>query len=834
MLNNNINLLSLDTRQHYNNFYDRVTAKSFFPKITLPTRIQNESYTLIDNIFSNDIEETMKSKSGILINNISDHQMIFTFHENLSYIEKIDKYIYVEKHDEISLEQFINELNKLDIYEQLDQNIHSSPQENYEIFSKLVKYAKDKYLPKRKMKYDKKRHMQSSWMTRGILNSINTKNMLYKTFIQANSQNVNLYRQLKEEYATYKTKLRKSIREAKRLHYLRLFTLHKNDIKKTWELINSTIKNKPNSKSHCEFVLDGRTITNSGEIATAFNEYFVNIGRKLSSQIHPVHQHSHYLVNEANKCIQFEAVNESNINDAINRLKNKSSYGHDEISNKTIKHAKNILIRPLTLIINQMLQTGEFPNDLKISRVKPLFKSGETSSFSNYRPISLLPSFSKIFEYVIFKQLYSYMDDNRLFSLEQYGFRIGHSTELAALHLVNHLTKQMDTGKIPINIYIDLSKAFDTLDHAILLDKLKYYGIRGVAYRLFHSYLSNRYQYVEFNGSISSTKVIDTGVPQGSILRPLLFLIYINDLPCVSPLFNMVMYADGTTLYCNLSNNANENYLNSELNKISEWLASNKLSLNTRKTKFMVFHTVQRKIQYPILTINNTVIERVKQFNFLGIILHYTLKWQKHIDHVSKKVSKAIGVMYRLKHVYPEAVLLILYQSIIYAHFNYGILVWGSKINTDHPLHLLQKRALRIVVNQDYIAHSEPICKSLGLLRVPNMFKFALWKFYFRLMNNKLPTCFEYLKPVLPRICDIHTIRRPSFHLPFIKHDFAEQLLCYQLPKILNENGSNRISSKVFTHSFSGFSNYIKNAIIDTYIMHCNIINCVSCSKFAN
>ena len=203
-----------------------------------------------------------------------------------------------------------------------------------------MKYAKDKYLPKRKMKYDKKRHMQSSWMTRGILNSINTKNMLYKTFIQANSQNVNLYRQLKEEYATYKTKLRKSIREAKRLHYLRLFTLHKNDIKKTWELINSTIKNKPNSKSHCEFVLDGRTITNSGEIATAFNEYFVNIGRKLSSQIHPVHQHRHYLVNEANKCIQFEAVNESNINDAINRLKNKSSYGHDEISNKIIKHAK--------------------------------------------------------------------------------------------------------------------------------------------------------------------------------------------------------------------------------------------------------------------------------------------------------------------------------------------------------------------------------------------------------------------------------------------------------------------------------------------------------------
>ena len=142
---------------------------------------------------------------------------------------------------------------------------------------------------------------------------------------------------------------------------------------------------------------------------------------------------------------------------------------------------------------------------------------------------------------------------------------------------------------------------------------------------------------LSLTGQLPQLKIVDTGVPQGSILGPLLFLIYINDLPCVSLLFNMVMYAEDTTLYCNLSNNANENYLNSELNKISEWLASNKLSLDARKTKFIMFHTVQRKVQYPILTINNTVIERVKQFNFLGIILHYTLKWQKHIDHVSQR-----------------------------------------------------------------------------------------------------------------------------------------------------------------------------------------------------
>ena len=166
--------------------------------------------------------------------------------------------------------------------------------------------------------------------------------------------------------------MRKSIRAAKRMYYLRLFTLHKNDIQRTWCLINSTITNKSKGKLHCEFDLDGKIITNSDEIADAFNEYFVNIGRKLSHQIIPVHQHSHYLDNETNKRMKLEAVNEDNINEAINRLKNKSSYGHDEISNKIIKSAKNSLIQPLMLIINQMLMTGEFPSDLKISRVKPL------------------------------------------------------------------------------------------------------------------------------------------------------------------------------------------------------------------------------------------------------------------------------------------------------------------------------------------------------------------------------------------------------------------------------------------------------------------------------
>ena len=366
---------------------------------------------------------------------------------------------------------------------------------------------------------------------------------------------------------------------------------------------------------------------------------------------------------------------------------------------------------------------------------------------NNYRPISLLTSISKLFEKVAFEQLSDYFSINNYFHDGQYGFRERHSTKLATIELMDRVISALNDKFLPISIFMDLSKAFDTLDQDILLGKLRYYGINGTSFDWFRSYLSIRKQYVEINNERSSCLDIKTGVPQGSILGPLLFLIYMNDIPNVSQAFRFILYADDTNLFSTIeysipirTSKADE-LLNQELFLVNEWPEINKLSLNIGKTKYMIFHPHQKDIIDLTLSLimNGIEIDRVETFNFLGVTLDENLTWKPHTDKVATKLSKYSGIMNKLKNYLPRYIMKALYNSLVQSHSNYAILVWGFKCNR---LVKLQKRLVRIITCSKYNAHTDPLFKSTEILKVANILDLNAIKFYYKYLHGKLPSYF--------------------------------------------------------------------------------------------
>ena len=367
-------------------------------------------------------------------------------------------------------------------------------------------------------------------------------------------------------------------------------------MKNTWKNINDIINKKKKIHDLPKYFLDNdKILTDNADIANCFNLFFSQVGPNLAKSIpSPVDKsYKDYLTAHITSSFSFETVTIENISKQIKGLKPKSSTGHDGLSTILLKYISNDIIETLSLIINQSLCTGIFPHSLKIAKITPIYKKESPHITDNYRPISLLPAISKVFEKVVYVQVYEYFVKNNLLYKSQYGFRKFHSTELAAVELTNRITSQLDEGKLPLAIYLDLSKAFDTIDHDILIYKLSYYGVQGNSLNWFKSYLSNRTQYVEYNGVSSNFANVDTGVPQGSILGPLLFIIYMNDIAKVTDKFYSVLYADDTSLeepLCTFNTDLADNTalsasINEELKLITTWLALNKLSLNAKKKK---------------------------------------------------------------------------------------------------------------------------------------------------------------------------------------------------------------------------------------------------------
>ena len=595
----------------------------------------------------------MDSNAGIMIKKFSDHQPYFLCLDLTYTKQSKTQFVRIRHENPDNLRRLMAEIDSENILDKIEMGETVSPCNNYSIMNTIVQKAIANNIPVKLVKFHKHKHKNSKWITKGLIRSIEFRDKLYVR-LKKTKPDTHEHYTLKTNLHTYNSMLKKMIRTAKKSYYDNCFEKNKCDLRKTWSTISEILSKSRNKRTFPRmFKEDGQTFIDKVTIANRFNAYFTRIGPNLAQNIIPPQHKSfrYYLKGVHNTVFKFHEVNCEIVDKIIDSLKPKSSCGWDGISVRLMKQIKGCILQPVSVIINQMLQTGIFPNDLKIAKVIPLFKKGDESLFENYRPISLLPTVSKVFEKVIYIQLYEYFKQNNLFYDNQYGFRTGHSTEMAALELIDRLYQAMDNGTVPFCIYLDLSKAFDTLNHDILLEKLCYYGIQNTELKLFKSYLSERQQFVDIEGTKSSTLSLSTGVPQGSILGPLLFIIYMNDMSVASSLFKAILYADDSTLCSTLCSfnsmyNMDEGtvtkslHINMELSKISDWLKLNKLSLNASKSKYMVFHTSQKHVVYPKLEIDLVMIEQVEKFNFLELILNEHLNWKCHIEYISSKISR--------------------------------------------------------------------------------------------------------------------------------------------------------------------------------------------------
>lgn len=664
------------------------------------TRECKESKSLLDPVFTN-INNDMFN-CYVVISALSDHHAQIAY-VNTSLNKVADnvktKTRFSRQFTDESKEQFsklINIETWRDMYDSIDVN------DKYEAFHNQLQYIFNLAFPKKIIKVNK---LVDN--AKVILDdeTLRVRDLMYQLYVKTKDLDSRHY--MRHYYKRIKYKYRHLIRQIKSAKIHDTINKANNKTKAIWGTIQDNKNNRTKKKRVLCLVNDkGELIKDPNLIANEFNSFFIDVGKISERQRQPMNLTNKILANS----MFLYPTTVAEVEGTIQSLKSKKSVGSDGISSMLIKEFYNIFSIPLTHIINASFENGTFPERLKISVVKPIHKKGSERCCENYRPITLVSSISKIFEKIFFNRLTEFLCKNNIIYENQYGFMKGKNTTDAIYALTSKIIEDLDKKNHCLGLFFDLSKAFDTVNHDLLLERLYSIGIRGLALEWITSYITGRRQYVEVlaaddSGHMrpysSAVSTVVAGVPQGSVLGPVLFVIFINNIHKCIQRGNICLFADDTSLSVSGASKGDLE-LNAFLdaNSLLQWFDSNKLSLNFQKTQLLPFN-IRNKFSNdsiePAILLGDQFLETTSHVKFLGLLLDRNLNFHKHIDSVCKKMSGGIFLLRRMSPIVDRSVLLTAYYGVIYPFMAYAVPIWGGDSSKTLFLFKMQKRAIRVI-----------------------------------------------------------------------------------------------------------------------------------------
>ena len=804
------------------------------PVISIATHLRaNCRPSCIDNILTSDIEQVVLS--GCISDQIGDHVPIFEITDiNIGSDTGSKKHVQCYEFSNKNMTEFVARL-------QHDLGSITTPSDFSE-FTNIFHTALDSTCKLTKPKVSKRNIIENPWITDSIRAAIDKKHKLKNNWdasvkkILKESNRPGGDPNLKKAFDDYRRVLKAVINAAKNLHNCNKITENKHDRKKMWQVINE-IRGKHRKEIKPSIVIDNQKIVDRRVICNEFNKYFNSIASVLNNNILDSEiagckfkSFEEFMMPSNQNSIFLNDCSEAEILEIISQLDNNKS---SDIPIRIIKKSSHVISPYLSTYFNECMAKGIFPDVLKVGKVTPIFKKGNAEELGNYRPVSTLPIFGKIFEKVIYTRIYSFLQSQGILHKNQFGFRKSYSTSHAVNYSVKIIKDSIQKKNHVLGIFIDLSKAFDTIDHGNLLIKLHRYGIRGNANSLIKDYLSNRFQYTEIHGEKSELLALSYGVPQGSVLGPLLFLVYINDIANCSGLGIFVLFADDTNIFVKGSTE-HEAYQkgNSLLKLVKEYMLLNKLHMNMSKCCYIHFKPNKNIEHDPsnYLCLDGAPIKKTSTAKFLGVTIDEQLTWDPHVTALRQKLGYASSILNKIRDSVPTELHCDLYHTLYESHLTYCISVWGgAPSSTTDRLFTSQKHCVRILFGnkQEYLEkyqtcararplakqnlsneffekeHTKPLFTKHSILALRNLYTYHTFMEVFKIPKLRIP----------PSLSDYFTrsLRKETTLITaFPTHDFISRST-----KIWN-NIAPKLKLIDYSHKISAAKSSLKRMLLKT------------------